>query len=643
MKTKLLTGLLVWWLIPVFGQQNLSSSDQKEELQRQLRLFDGMYDALDRAFRREKFLLNREEPIDDLKKLHYKRQTQNDMLGLMAKKYAAISPNKVSNTYTKALLLVEEKKIEEAIQVLVKAKIKDSPHLILLSELYALNLEFPRSAACALDLLQLDSMQAEHLLVNAKIQRFQKKFDSALQFCQKGLKTATALNLNTAYFSLEQSLIYLEQKDFTLALQHANAYLKLIEELIQQNPNDDALANKRHHAYNVLAKIHQAAHHDDLAIAAYQQQIKQAEQKLLSAGQKMIGLLNLAEANTSLRIFHTLKRDYEQALPFGQEALKNWEMVQREFPDNLYIKYFLAYTHDRIGRLYWELTDEKKAKEHLEAGNRIFIELDQVVPYITTFRYTYAESFEILGDYYTEFSDDPQYETHAYKSALFLYESLHLDWPHDHKIMGSLSWVHSALGDLHLEDEAYQKAFDQYAYSWELLERLVANYPDSLELVDDYGGIYLRLGLACTRMIGKSEKAIGYLNEGIKWRRQLLEKDPQAQDFMLDLAHAYLYLGENYSGWDNDAALEAFLDSKAFVEELRAKNPDDIDWDLELGEVLVALGNVYLKVNFKNKAQTCVEDIKKLLNNLKAKLEPCDYQELEIKWQKLKEKLAKKE
>ena len=641
MKTKLLTGLLILWIIPVFGQQNLSDSDQKEQLPRQLRLFDGMYDALDRAFRREKILLNREDPIEDLKKLQYKRQTQNDMLGLMAKKYAAISPDKVSNTHAKALLLVEEKKIEDAIQVLAKSKIKDSPHLILLTELYALNLEFSQSAACALDLLQLDSMQTEHLLVNAKTQRFQKKFDAALQYCQKGLKTATALNLNTAYLSLEQSLIYLEQKDFTLALQHANAYQKLIEELIQQNPNDDVLANKRHHAYTILAKTHQAAHRDDLAIAAYQQQIKQAEQKLLSGGQKMIGLLNLAEANTSLRILHTLKGNYEQALPFGREALKNWEMVQREFPDNLYIKYFLAYTEDRIGRLYWELTDEKKAKEYLEAGNRIFLELDHAAPYNTTFRYTYAESFEILGDFYTEFSDDPQYETHAYKSALFLYESLHLDWPHDHKIMGALSWVHFALGDLHMEDEAYQKAFDQYAYSWELLERLVANYPDSLELVDDYGGIYLRLGLASTRMV-KFEKAIGYLNEGIKWRKQLLEKDPQEQGFILDLAHAYLYLGENYFGWDNDSALEAFLDSKTFLDELRIKNPDDFSLDLELGEVLVALGNVYLKLNFKNKAQTCVEDIKKLLNNLKAKLEPCDYQELEIKWQKLKEKLAKK-
>lgn len=642
MKTKLLAGLLIWWVIPVFGQQNISVSYQKEQLSRQLRLFDGMYDALDRAFRREKVLLNREDPIEDLKKLQYKRQTQSDMLGLLATKYAAISPNKMSNTYAKALLLVEEKKIEDAIQVLIKSKIKDGPHLLLLSELYALNLEFSQSAACAQDLLQLDSMQTEHLLANAKIHRFQKKFDSALQFCQKGLKIATSSNVNNAYFSLEQSLIYREQKDFSLALQHANAYLKFLEVFIQQNPNDDVSATKLHHAYNVLAKTHQAANNDALAIVAYQQQIKQAEQKLFSTEQKMIGLLNLAEANTSLRILHTLNGNYEQALPFGREALKNWEMVQREFPDNLYIKYFLAYTQDRVGRLYWELTDEKKAKEHLEAGNRIFLELDQVAPYNTTFRYTYGESFEILGDYYTEILDDPQYETHAYKSALFLYESLHLDWPHDHKIMGSLSGVHLAVGDLYMENGAHQKAFEQYAYSWELLERLVANYPDSLELVDDYGGIYLRLGLACTRMI-KFEKAISYLKEGIKWRRQLLDKNPQAQDFMLDLAHAYLYLGENYSGWDNDGALEAFLDSKAFVEELRAKNPNDINWDLELGEVLVSLGNIYLKLNFKNKTQTAVEDIKKLLNNLKAKLEPCDYQELEIKWQKLKEKLAKKE
>lgn len=642
MKTKLLTGLLIWWLIPVFGQQNGSASNQREQLSRQLRLFDGMYDALDRAYRREKVLLNREDPIEDLKKLQYKRQTQSDMLGLIAKKYAANSPNEVSNTYAKALLLVEEKKIEDAIQVLVKSKIKDSPHLILLAELYALNLEFPQASACALDLLKIDSMQIEHLLINAKVQRFQKKFDSALQFCQKGLEITTASNLNTAYFSLEQSLVYLEQKDFTLALKHANTYLKLIEGLIQQNPNDDVWADKLHHAYHVLAKTHQAADNEDLAIIAYQQQIKQAEQKLISGGQKTIGLLNLAEANTALRILHTLNGDYEQALPFAQEALKNWEMVQLEFPDNLYLKYLLAYTHDRIGRLYWELTNEKKAKEHLETGNRIFLDLDQVAPYITTFRYTYGESFEILGDFYSETSDDPQYETHAYKSALFLYESLHLDWPHDHKIMGSLSGVHLAVGDLHMENGAHQKAFEQYAYSWELLERLVANYPDSLELVDDYGGIYLRLGLACTRLL-KYDKAIGYLKEGIKWRKQLLEKDPQEQGFILDLAHAHLYLGENYFGLDNDAALEAFLDSKTFVEELRIKNPDDFSMDLELGEVLVALGKVYLKLNFKNKTQTTVEDIKQLLNNLKSKLEPCDYQELEIKWQKLKEKLAKKE
>jgi serine/threonine protein kinase len=307
------------------------------------------------------------------------------------------------------------------------------------------------------------------------------------------------------------------------------------------------------------------------------------------------GYQNVGEIRAFLGEYQGARSDYERAIGL-------YEALAADFPRGPDYRYYLAMSHDQLGRL---LTDNRNSKEaeaqHLQA-HALFKQLADGLPTEPKYRYGLARSHDGLGNALRGLEKLADAEA-EHRKAVDIHKQLIAKFPERRDARESLANSHNNLAVVLSDQHEYDKAVRELRAAIDLRRKLLADFPNDARLREYLGNHYNNLGNALDDLKKYEQAEIAY-REAIRIRKQLTDQFPAVPSYRYKLGKCHYTLGGLLPQWGKKAKAKFEYDqalAKAKFEydqalplfKQLADDPANVpEYQCELGGLYCDLGNL---------------------------------------------------
>ena len=364
--------------------------------------------------------------------------------------------------------------------------------------------------------------------------------------------------------------------------------LAILEALHTARPADGdtrrALGLTRTHLGDLLVRRGQ----NDEAAPLYQQALQLLEGQAAAPNSAVEDRWLLARTLKSQADLLRRKGDFKGARPIYQRAIAALEKATAAAPAQSELSNDLALSEDALGQLQMELGETKAAEDDFRRALKLLEPLVAEYPTLPRFRETLAKASNSLGMIEQNDGRSADAESH-YRRELAEAERLTQDFPDRSEFRRELARACTNLGGLLFQQSRAAEAETVLRRGIALNANLTAKQPGDVQIRLDLAKCRNNLGCLLLEN-GQTEGAIAELEEARNLTSALVKQFPDAPRNRHDLACHLRNLGRAYEAAGQDAAEASYQESLKISERLAREFPDNINYQIELGRCLNALG-----------------------------------------------------
>jgi len=235
-----------------------------------------------------------------------------------------------------------------------------------------------------------------------------------------------------------------------------------------------------------------------------------------------------------------------EGLALHQKALAIFEQLVREHPDNLAYRRELGLGYFHLGRAYRDTKKLKEAEQMLQKAETIQQELLAKEPGAAVDKRQLARTYLNLG--LVRFNQNGRDIEATYRKGLEILEQLGQERPLTGGEEDAKGDIYFQLGHYYLSALQLDKALEALTQAQTIEEKLVAQYPRSINYQSDLAGTYADLGRVFFQM-GDRKEARAMELKSLAMRERLAAQHPLITRFLVELGKSYRSLGDQSSAY----------------------------------------------------------------------------------------------
>ncbi len=304
--------------------------------------------------------------------------------------------------------------------------------------------------------------------------------------------------------------------------------------------------------------------------------------------QSLLGLLLNDSFEVGLLAFNL--SDYYKGIGNFASSIRELEVATAIFKKINKENYSICL--ERLGDIYQQQGDFKKALQFFKKYNELGIELVKDNSQDESFKYDLSVSYEKLGTLYQQLGDLKR-AMQFFEQATHLMKELIETNPQSESIKYGLSISYEKLGDIYQQLGNFETALQFFEQDTELMKELFESNTQSESIKNGLSISYEKLGSIYQKQ-GDLNKALQFFEKHNELRKELFETNPQSESIKNGLAMSYSKLGKIYhQEGDFKKALQFFQQDAELMNELVEANPDSVSLHNGLAVSFIKLGNIY--------------------------------------------------
>jgi tetratricopeptide (TPR) repeat protein len=321
---------------------------------------------------------------------------------------------------------------------------------------------------------------------------------------------------------------------------------------------------------------------------------------------------NFLRARRAVDQFYTKFYEHGVLNVPGQERIRQevlGEMMQyyKDFldqhQDDPSLRRELAETCYRLGRVTSDVGSAADALALLRRALRDFelLALDSLTG--LSFQDQMLTCINMIGQLENRLGDDNA-ARRTYQRGIDLAERILRQKPEDNQYRRLLAAIHGNLARVFLELRDSPQAREAYHKALDLQKELARRNPEDLDFQNDLAMTYNNI---CFTVRGPHEAEPWHL-QALEIRKHLVERAPTSNFFRRNLARTYQNLGlaQRDLGRPEDAR-KSFEESRRLLEQVVSEQPAVKDYQHDLGQILMILGNALAKQGRYDEAKALLQ------------------------------------
>jgi tetratricopeptide (TPR) repeat protein len=277
------------------------------------------------------------------------------------------------------------------------------------------------------------------------------------------------------------------------------------------------------------------------------------------------------------------------ALEAYQQSLKLADELAATRPGDQTIQGHIANLHNRIGLIEMRSGKTDQAFQSIKLARSINETLAQAHPAERGFQSALAGSMHNLG-MLLEATGRPAEGLEPLKQAFAVYEKMASAHPGEDPIRIELAHTGRGIGNLLSDLGRTKEAMEHYLRSREILEKLLQAHPDDTEYADNLAGTCNEIGMLLGEQ-GLTTEAVTAYRRARDLREALARSHPAVIEYRRGLAHTLHQMGLAYvHGHRGGEGVEPFTAARVLFEKLVRDHPENLDFQSSLGGTLNDLG-----------------------------------------------------
>jgi tetratricopeptide (TPR) repeat protein len=499
---------------------------------------------------------------------------------------------------TEEIITNEEKGIEQAIQLIEKAKSNDE-HLWALARWYIFELDYS---------LGVRGRPKERLRVLEELLVCLNKTGNDWKEEENHVYNYTSLHERLGF--IYQSMGHMEE-----ALTYFKNYNHLSKELHNANPRSESMKNGLSDSYEKLGSIHQSMGHMEEAIKYYELNFILAKELFESNPRSESLKKSLAISYQMLGLIH-------ESIGHMEEALKNFESFNSlmkelyEFnPRSEDLKDGLAISYQYLGSLNKSMGKMKESLTYFKNYNHLSKELHEANPRSESLKNSLAISYHHLGSIHQlmgHMEEALKYYEFHFNLAKELFESN----SHSEKLKIGLAISYQMLGWIYMSMGKLEEALKNFENFNTLEKEIYESNPLSEELKNLLAISY--------QLLGEIHQSMGHMEEALinfeifnKLEKEIYESNPRSEKLKHGLAVSYNKLGNIHKSLGHmEEALTYFKNDNHLSKELHEANLQSESMKNGLAISYENLGSIHQAMGYMEEALTYFEQRNQLQKEL---------------------------
>lgn len=536
-----------------------------------------------------------EAQADSLKKLEQERHLLFQQVGKLyddlnrrAEAYTLIKPEQESPLFLSALDTFLNGHVQAAESMLETAhnqRLADVHTNLLLADIYTLQFENAKAAACFESAIRMDTTDYTSLYAYAIFLKITGKFDPAHTCLEKIQKISAATDWQMAQAYDLRGQIYQETKSLDRAARAYQQYLAILKQFIRLNPEDrfykKCLADLYYRlGYTYKEQVFLEPNrmidtrvYIDTALIYFKKRTQVWEELFRIDPEYEVRNSSLYIAYETVSNLLFLYSDMDSSIQYYLKNAEMLELLHRKHPDNMLLTYNLFIVYSCLASEYSEQQQAEKVIEY----NRKLINIDVVINRILekndSAKINYVQYFENKEIIYQHFinkdiresiktsffeciartyNDVNQLDSAAfyYTKKINLYKDLIINDSSFNRCASNLASTYSDLGNIYKIqgklDTALGCAFEEVTIYKKVLQPSSKDkYLDKIALARCYG----KIG-DLYQMQGKLDSALSCFSRAAQTTVELFYEYPQGSSYKSILAESYAKTGAVYALWD---------------------------------------------------------------------------------------------
>jgi serine/threonine-protein kinase len=349
------------------------------------------------------------------------------------------------------------------------------------------------------------------------------------------------------------------------------------KQCIEKTREAPGLREDRADAFYQLGSVRREIANPSEAIDDYQEALKLYEELSQEHPNNHLNARHLASCEYNLGVLFESKGDSNAALKHHERALT----LRRELSDFTLaepdLKRDVAQSHSSLGIVYEAIARRDDALKSFHNALAIRKELAERLPFVADYQFDMAKSYRVIGEFLRQIDRFKESEENLQKAIMIL-RALERSYPAESRYQESLAETLVSLGHLWFRGTGeVTKAEDAFNQNLALSQRIADLHPSVISYQEGLAASYSLLG-TLSRNAKHNKKAEDLYHMAINVRKRLADLYPGLLANQIGLACDYTNLGNTYrdllQAKDAEEYLRKAIDAMKNVANRRPERPD---------------------------------------------------------------------